>query len=207
MDVGEFGRGSAIQQRSEVVKEVLHFIDAFSAKAKREEGWSDVTPWPRRAGVRGGQRRRALTLTQLPRRAAMLFQYVDPGCTLAYVRGHSLMLTGPWLWCLKCGARMLRGARGLAKRCPGKPSPSGRVARARLLGGKHPRSGVVTSWRPQRVTRDHWEALQAGAALGSVPQPRAEDEELLVEARRQGAARWQALVERVRAREAAFGIS
>jgi len=93
LNVAEFGRGNAMRQRREVVQGVLQFIDVFSSKARREDEWPDVTPWPRRAGIRRGQCRR--TLAKLPHRTAMLFRYVDPDRPLASVGGHSLMFTGP----------------------------------------------------------------------------------------------------------------
>ena len=140
---------------------------------------------------------------RLVRRAATLHQYVDPRRSLAYSHGHALMRTGPWLWCLRCGAHMQRFARGLGKPCPGALSGSGRSARARLEQGRHPTSGLVTPWRAQRLSREQWESLQAGERLEDALPSRAVAvaEGTWAEARRQEVVRWQALVDRVRSRE------
>ncbi len=73
------------------------------------------------------------------------------------MRGHALRLTGPFIWCIRCGAHSRKQVRGLARQCRGAPA-SGQYAmmRRRLASGRDPLTGEACGSRPQRMTAEAW---------------------------------------------------
>ena len=172
------------------VKEVLQYIDAFASKARCDGVWPDVTPWPKRTSARGAQRLLKARRPAPCHRAAAL--PVDEGQRLAVAHGHSLMLTDDVVWCLACGSRTRRRLRNLKGPCKGNPSAAGRKVIQRL--GSRP--------DPRRLLRAELGEWRRGAPTGTT----GADDAACAQAVAEGSRRWTALLDRVRAREAAAMI-
>ncbi len=82
--------------------------------------------------------------------------------------GHALMLTGPYVWCLRCVVHSKKRVVGLARRCAGAPA-SGQYAmlRRRLGSGKDPYTGERCGDGPRRLSCAAWASKRAASAGGT----------------------------------------
>jgi hypothetical protein len=103
-----------------------------------------------------GARAKVFRCSECPGRVAARIPGRLAQSRLASVHGHSLMLSEPYVWCLKCGSHTRKRVGKLAALC--RPDPKSRryrTCRRRLLQGADPVTGVLLpGGQPRRVTVD-----------------------------------------------------
>ena len=142
-DDGDWSVKQAVDEAAERVKGVLGYIAEFAERALQEgNGWADTDPPPpkgdREVPKRRGKRPCA---SPKPTGTAAVFGKIaarSPVSEQAKPHGHVLMLTGQWVWCVRCACHAAARPVGLLRRCRGAPSAAYRTVRRKLAAGYHP---------------------------------------------------------------------